>query len=254
MNNIDKFSNKAEVYSNYRPKYPGKLLDFLIDSTHLHKDSLAIDIGCGTGILTKQLLERNVKTIGVEPNVEMYNQAKKELQGYNCRLINTCAEDTQLPSHIADLITVAQALHWFDLDSFIKEYNRLLKENGQVAILYNNMDKDSAAVTDFLNIHRTLCPQYKGFSKGINNHKDIYTEMFGKDGFTTADFPNDQILTYEEYMGYASSLSYSLSPDDINYLKYRIALDKVFEMYSSLGRINLPTTATLVLSKKRKLQ
>lgn len=251
MNNINKFSNKATKYSNYRPKYPNELIDYLIESANLQSDSVVVDVGCGTGILTKQLLDSNIKTIGVEPNIEMYNQAIKYLQGYDCQLINASAENTQLNNSIANLVTVAQALHWFDLDKFICEYNRILKSDGQVAILYNNMDKNDIVVSKFLNIHRTLCPSYCGFSKGINNHKDIYTEMFGENNFTTSTFENNQVLNYEAYMGYIESLSYSLNENDKNYEKYMFALNEIFNMYSNSGNIEFPTTTTLVLSKKR---
>lgn len=250
MNNINKFSNKAIKYSSYRPRYPEELISYLIKTTNLQDDSVVVDIGCGTGILTKQLLEHNIKTIGVEPNIEMYNQAKKDLRGYDCQLVNSSAENTKLDDNIANLITVAQALHWFDLNKFICEYKRILKEDGQVAILYNNMDKDDIVVEKFLNVHRTLCPQYRGFSKGINNHVDIYTEMFGDNGFITKIFENNQLLSYEEYIGYVESLSYSLEPNDKNYQRYRKALNEIFDMYSNSGKINLPTTTTLVLSKK----
>lgn len=251
MNNINKFTNKATKYSNYRPKYPEELIDFLIESTNLQSNSVVVDIGCGTGILTKQLLNRGIKTIGVEPNIEMYNQAKKDLQGYNCQIINASAENTQLDDNIASLITVAQALHWFDLSKFICEYNRLLGNDGQVAILYNNMNKSDIAVGEFLDVHRTLCPLYRGFSKGINNHEDIYTEMFGQNGFITKAFENNQVLNYEEYMGYVESLSYSLEPKDENYQKYKKALSEIFDTYSNSGRIEFPTTTSLVLSKKK---
>lgn len=251
MNNINMFTTKAEKYSKYRPGYPEELIKFLIQSTHLQNDSVVVDIGCGTGILTKQLLDHGIKTIGVEPNKEMYDQAKANLKGYDCQIVYASAEHTQLNSHIANLITVAQALHWFDLSKFIYEYHRLLKTDGQVAILYNHMDKNDMKVAKFLDIHRTLCPTYCGFSKGINNHEDIYSEMFGENGFITTEFKNNQVLSYEEYMGYVESLSYSLEPKDKNYQKYKNALNEIFDTYSILGRIELPTTTTLVLSKKK---
>lgn len=248
-NNLNKFNNKAIQYSLYRPSYPNELIDFLVDTLHLQKDSTVVDIGCGTGIFTRQLLDHNIKTIGIEPNIEMYNQAKKYLQGYKCQLFNSMAEDTKLDSNIADLVTVAQALHWFDLKRFICEYKRILKTTGQVAIIYNVMDKENEAVFNYLNVNRQFCSQCSDLNKEINTSK-VYTEMFGENGFITETYENNKVLSYDEYIGFTESLSYSLDFDDENYPEYIELLNEIFAVFSEAGKIEFPTTTTLVLSKK----
>ena len=71
MNNIYKFTGKAETYAKYRPSYPQAYLDYLFKSVPLNRESVIAEIGSGTGILLKQLLERHPCVIGVEPNNDM---------------------------------------------------------------------------------------------------------------------------------------------------------------------------------------
>lgn len=252
MSNIDEFTGKSLVYSRYRQKYPEAVINYMISKCKLSSTSTIIDVGCGTGILTKQLLDKGINTIGVEPNIDMYNQAKIYLEGYKTSIINSSAEGTNLPDNCTDLVTVAQALHWFELEKFRCEYMRILKNSGRVAILYNNADEYNAAVRDFLDIHRLLCPKYRKFGKEINDKTDMYTAMFGTNNFSIRDYNNDQYLTLEEYIGYAKSLSYSLNPSDIDYNMYIELLQQVFYKYSTSQKLYFPTTTTLVLSKQKR--
>ena len=212
----------------------------------IQNDSIVADIGCGTGILTKQLLDENINCIGIEPNIDMYNQAKKYLKNNNATLINASAENTLIEDKTIDLIVVAQALHWFNLDKFIYESKRILKEKGKIAIIYNNMDKGNPVVNEFLDIHRKLCPNYKG---GFNNLKNTYDYIYDKNNYEIYNFENNQSLTYEQFIGYTFSLSYSLNKDDKNYTEYINSLKLFFQKYSSSNNIFFPMTTTIAYGK-----
>ena len=82
MNNIYKFTGKAETYAKYRPSYPQAYVDYLFKSVNLSRESVIAEIGSGTGILLKQLLERHPCVIGVEPNDDMRSIAERDLSGY----------------------------------------------------------------------------------------------------------------------------------------------------------------------------
>ena len=68
MKPTDKFSGKADVYSKSRPGYPNEHIDYLLSANNLNETSKVADIGSGTGIMSRHLLERGVRVLAVEPN------------------------------------------------------------------------------------------------------------------------------------------------------------------------------------------
>ncbi|NYE04285.1 16S rRNA A1518/A1519 N6-dimethyltransferase RsmA/KsgA/DIM1 with predicted DNA glycosylase/AP lyase activity [Bacillus niacini] len=82
MEPTDKFSGKTDVYSKSRPSYPNEYIDYLLSINSLNETSRVADIGSGTGILTRQLLERGVSVVAVEPNGDMRTKAEQDLQQF----------------------------------------------------------------------------------------------------------------------------------------------------------------------------
>lgn len=72
-----KFNQVAKIYEKYRPSYPEEYIKYLINRCNLNKNSTIADIGAGTGIFSKQLLDNDLKVIGVEPNDEMRKVLEK---------------------------------------------------------------------------------------------------------------------------------------------------------------------------------
>ena len=120
--NENKFTGKAELYSKYRPSYPEKLIDWLYDMTNAEA---VADIGAGTGIFTSALLKKPWSVTAVEPNSDMLSILKKAL-GDKVKTVVASAESTTLNAKSINLITVAQAFHWFDKARFKEECRRIL--------------------------------------------------------------------------------------------------------------------------------
>jgi ubiquinone/menaquinone biosynthesis C-methylase UbiE len=95
-----------------------------------------VDLGCGTGILTRALAERGLRVVGVDPNEDMLAQAR-DAGGVGIDYRRGDAEDTGLPDQSGALVTVAQAFHWLDLDSALEEIHRILRPHGHAAALWN---------------------------------------------------------------------------------------------------------------------
>lgn len=104
----------------------------------LSPSSSIADIAAGTGLLSELFVARGYNVVAVEPNQEM-RAACAALVDQQPRLscIAGTAEETGLPSASVDLITVAQALHWFDLKRARQEFSRILKPDGWCAVIYN---------------------------------------------------------------------------------------------------------------------
>lgn len=83
MKTTENFNDKAEVYEKYRPYYPNEYIDYLFTANQLKEDQIVADIGSGTGIFSRQLLEKGLNVIGIEPNDDMRNMAEQSLKQYS---------------------------------------------------------------------------------------------------------------------------------------------------------------------------
>src|ERR1700730_16980722 len=110
-----RFTPRVENYTRYRPGYPPEVLDLLRRDCRLTPDSLVADVGFGTGIFTRGLLENGNRVIGVEPNPDMRRAGEGFLANFpRFTSLAGTAEDTTLPGRSVHFVTVAQAAHWFD--------------------------------------------------------------------------------------------------------------------------------------------
>ncbi len=126
-----RFSSRVEDYARYRPGYPPEVIQLLKTECGLAAESVVADIASGTGIFTRIVLEAGAHVFGVEPNAKMRRAAEKFLAGYaSFTCLNGTAESTTLPDHSVDIITAAQAAHWFDPSKARQEFVRILKPGG----------------------------------------------------------------------------------------------------------------------------
>lgn len=103
----EKFNQVAEIYEKYRPSYPEEYIKYIINKCNLNENSTIADIGAGTGIFSKQLLDNNLKVIGVEPNDEMRKVLEEKLKNNkNFISINGTDKNTHIEKNSIDLITV----------------------------------------------------------------------------------------------------------------------------------------------------
>jgi len=110
--NEERFTGKADIYKKYRPSYPKELFDYLYSQVGFGKDSVIADIGSGTGIFSRLLLERGSKVCCVEPNGDMRQTAEKDLSQFeNFVSVSGNDKNTGLQDKSVDFITAAQAFH-----------------------------------------------------------------------------------------------------------------------------------------------
>lgn len=112
MNSRERFTSRVDSYLKYRPSYPKEAIDHLYDVVGLRANSNIADIGSGTGIISKLLLERGSDVIGVEPNQGMREAAEQMLiSSPKFQSIAGSAESTGLPDQSVEFIVCAQAFH-----------------------------------------------------------------------------------------------------------------------------------------------
>lgn len=240
--NENKFDGMGAIYAQYRPAYPNEFIDSLYNKIGFTEASVIADIGSGTGILTKQLLERGSRVYAVEPNADMREEAKQALSDFPGFVsVSGSAEHTTLPDKCVDFITSAQAFHWFDPVRFKAECARILVPGGNVVLAWNTWDEKSALVAENERINETHCPDYDGFSGGIlSKEKEGVFQRFFSGQYETADFQNDLSYTEEEFIGRSLSVSYAPKRDDENFVPYVAALRALFARYGRNGRLRVP--------------
>ena len=122
------FTGLASSYSQYRPNYSQTVLKALIGLHNKNiQDLRFVDIGAGTGIWSRMVYERGVKSaISVEPNKDMKEAGVKDSINKNIKWMHGTAEKTGLPKNSCDWVTMASSFHWADFDLATKEINRIL--------------------------------------------------------------------------------------------------------------------------------
>ena len=132
------FAAGADVYERARPSYPQAAVDRLVERVGLGPGRTVVDVGAGTGKLTRLLVPTGARVIAVEPVPEMLAKLVEAVPGIETVL--GTAEDLPLESGSADVITVAQALHWFDHERALPELRRVLRDEGALALVWNMRD------------------------------------------------------------------------------------------------------------------
>lgn len=244
MNNIDRFSHMENDYAKYRPNYSNEAIDYIINYCNLNKNSTIADIGAGTGKLSLPFIKKGMFVYGIEPNHDMYKKCVENLSDYsNFKGILSPAEDIELANTSIDLVTVGQAFHWFDLELFKKECQRILKQSSFVSILYNNGDYDKEVVNEIHTLSKKYCPEYKGSSGGLNNNEDVFVSFFKN--YEKVVFKNDYVLSKDQFIGLNFSASYAPKPDSTLYSIYLKELEELFDKYSINGLITMPNNTIL---------
>lgn len=132
------FSAAADVYERARPSYPSAAIDWLARRVGLHEGRTVVDVGAGTGKLTRLLVPTGARVIAVEPLPEMLAVLVAAVPGTEA--LAGSAEALPLPDDSADVVTVAQAFHWFDLARALPEIHRVLRPEGALALVWNSRD------------------------------------------------------------------------------------------------------------------
>jgi len=132
------FQSVAELYERARPGYPDEAVAFLAERLRLEPGRTVVDVGAGTGKLTRALVPYGARVVAVEPLGEMRAQLERAVP--QAVAVDGTAESIPLADGAADAVTAAQAAHWFDLDRALPELHRVLAEDGLLALVWNSRD------------------------------------------------------------------------------------------------------------------
>lgn len=125
---IDNFSAQSGNYAAFRPQSPAVIFDFVY--SHVPRFAAAWDCGTGNGQVATRLAERFDHVYGTDISEQQLHLATP---GANITYLKERAESTSLPDNSIDLVTIAQAIHWFDFDAFYSEVNRVARPGAIIA-------------------------------------------------------------------------------------------------------------------------
>ena len=136
------FASVAGAYERSRPGYPGDAVRWLAGLEPVD----VVDLGAGTGKLTRSLVTLGHRVTAVEPLAEMIEHLR--VAAPEATAVQGGAEAIPLPAGSADVVAVAQAFHWFDHGPALREIARVLRPGGRVALVWNVRDESEAWVTE----------------------------------------------------------------------------------------------------------
>jgi SAM-dependent methyltransferase len=232
-----RFSSRVDDYVRCRPGYPPQIIELLKQECGLTTDSLIADIASGTGIFTRMLLENGNRVFGVEPNDDMRRAGERFLAEYpRFTSIAGTAESTTLPDRSVDLVTAAQAAHWFDRENARREFIRVLKPSGWLVLVWNDRRIDS---TEFQREYEQLLRTYGTDYERVRQHGvALAIESFFTQPFQTRAFEYKQTFDYAGLEGRLLSSSYIPQKDHPHYNPMLRELRRVFDRHQLNGSVS----------------
>jgi len=234
-----RFSSRVENYIKYRPSYPPEIIGLLRAECGLARASVVADVGFGTGLLTRLFLENGNTAFGVEPNPDMRAAGERLLGGFpGFKSIVGTAEATTLGDESVDIVVSGQAFHWFDREPARREFVRILKPAGWVALIWNDRKTSSKPfLQDYERLLNTFARDYSVVNHS-NVDPDAIQSFFDPGRFTLASFPNQQVFDFEGLFGRLMSSSYAPEPGNPKHEPMVTDLAALFQTYEKNGTVS----------------
>ena len=238
MNPLERFSDRADTYAQYRPSYPESAIEAILEGLGSPTQLVVADIGAGTGISARLLADRGVQVWAIEPNRAMQQAA---LPHDRVRFKTGTAEQIGLPTAAVDLVTCFQSFHWFNPDRSLPEFRRVLKPNGRLAVVWNSRDRTDEFTQGYSQIVQQLSGQHPAEQRLVSEAPLL----------TSVDFPSliQQSFAYRQAMdlpgliGRAQSVSY-IPQDEAVQHQLRSSLTELHQRWQDATGLVYLTYAT----------
>lgn len=199
----DNFSRQSDLYARFRPTYPAELFDFIL--SHIENRNAVWDCGTGNGQAAKELAKYYGKVFATDISQK---QIEKAEQAKNIFYSIQPAEKTDFADNSFDLITVSQALHWFDFSKFYPEVKRVAKPGAWISVWMYYLCHITPEIDEIVNV--------KYYKKILGNYWDDERKLVDEK-YSTVPFPFGEIKcpmfetqfdwTLDQLEGYLNSWS-----------------------------------------------
>ena len=198
------FGASATAYERGRPGYPAEVLAWLVRQLPLLPDRTVLDVGAGTGKLTRELVGTGATVVAVEPVAAMREVLERVVPA--ARVLDGTGEALPVGEGSADAIVVAQAFHWFDVPRALAEFHRVLRPAGRFALIWNRRRVDEP-------LHQQISAIIEPFRGGTPSHqRGEWREPVASSGLfahvAEVEVPYDQIVDVEGAVDRVGSTSF----------------------------------------------
>ncbi len=254
-----RFGGFAEEYERFRPGYPEALWQTLSErirpsaSTRL-ADCRWLDVGSGTGRVAIEAAARfgTTRVIALEPDPLMLQEANRtaELRGVDLEFVVGPAEAIPLADASIDLLTVAQAFHWFRPERAVPELRRVLRSTGTLAVFWNVRQNHRS---DFLGDYERLIDRYNPDRPRGGRVESVLDRLREHGSFAELSHESiawDQTYTEESWLGFARTPSYVrsvLSAEQLD--EFSDALRAIIRRHFGRGEFTIPYATELFCAR-----
>jgi SAM-dependent methyltransferase len=203
----DGFGAAAHAYERSRPDYPTEAIDRLTRELEIERGCLVLDLGAGTGKLTRMLTPTGARVVALEPVEPMRHRFSEALAGLP--LVGGMAEALPFDEETFDAVVAAQAFHWFQADRALAEVSRVLRPQGRLGLLWNVRNETVPWVKELTRViepYEARAPRehWKAW-RGAFSRSDLFGTLHQR------RFPHEQRLRPEGLVERVASMSFIAS-------------------------------------------
>lgn len=242
----DLFSGRANDYGNFRADYPAALKSVLAN-LGINSDEIIADMGSGTGLLTRILLELGAHVYGVEPNDDMRREGEKRLEHFTkFTSVRGSAENTTLDDGSITCITAGNAFHWFDTNKAREEFKRILRPSGYVLLIRTDWKESSRpSMQHYDKIISTYCIGRSGLVSDPALERETIASFFTTYELIKLD-ETSVLYTREQLKGRFLSTSFSPKLGHPQHESAMSDLDELFDRYAHDDKFPFAVQTTIV--------
>ena len=244
-----RFTGRVSDYARYRPRYPEDLLRRLASDV-LTPGFTVADIGSGTGIFTRQIHPLVHHVFAVEPNAAMREYSTGYLdECQNVSVAEGTAEKTGLPSGSVDVVTAAQAFHWFDRGKARAEFRRILSDDGHVILLwYERITKGDL----FMEGYEELLLKHGVDYTDVDHRKvtpELIRDFFRPGEVTVVEYQSVEPLDFGQIRGRLLSASYVPAPTEPGFPDLMDGINQLFKQCNLDGSVVMRNRVKVYIGK-----